>query len=62
VRNKDSVRWPRQTEFRKAPGLIWKTEKWLEPNELGPPQLDSARTVPIGTRTNGSGNRVSVKR
>ncbi len=32
-----------------------------EPEELGPPQLDSARTVP-GTRTEGSGNRVSVKR
>jgi hypothetical protein len=33
-----------------------------EPKELGPPQLDSARSVPIGTRTEGSGNRVSVKR
>ena len=32
-----------------------------EPKELGPPQLDSARTVP-GARTEGSGNRVSVKR
>ncbi len=32
-----------------------------EPKELGPPQLDSARSVP-GTRTEGSGNRVSVKR
>jgi hypothetical protein len=32
-----------------------------EPKELGPPQLDSARLVP-GTRTEGSGNRVSVKR
>ncbi len=33
-----------------------------EPKELGPPQLDSARSVPIGARTEGSGNRVSVKR
>jgi len=33
-----------------------------EPKELGPPQLDSARSVPIGARTDGSGNRVSVKR
>ena len=33
-----------------------------EPKELGPPQLDPARSVPIGTRTDGSGNRVSVKR
>lgn len=33
-----------------------------EPKELGPPQLDSARSVPIGTRTDGTGNRVSVKR
>jgi len=32
-----------------------------EPKELGPPQLDSARSVP-GARTEGSGNRVSVKR
>ena len=32
-----------------------------EPKELGPPQLDSAKSVP-GTRTEGSGNRVSVKR
>ncbi len=28
----------------------------------GPPQLDSAKSVPIGARTNGTGNRVSVKR
>jgi hypothetical protein len=33
-----------------------------EPKDLGPPQLDSVRSVPIGTRTDGSGNRVSVKR
>ena len=33
-----------------------------EPKELGPPQLDSVRSVPIGARTNGTGNRVSVKR
>jgi hypothetical protein len=33
-----------------------------EPKELGPPQLDPARSVPNGTRTEGSGNRVSVKR
>jgi hypothetical protein len=33
-----------------------------EPKELGPPQLDSARSVPIGARTDGTGNRVSVKR
>jgi hypothetical protein len=33
-----------------------------EPKELGPPQLDSAKPVPIGTRTEGSGNRVSVER
>ena len=33
-----------------------------EPKELGPPQLDSARSVPNGARTEGSGNRVSVKR
>ena len=38
------------------------TESWEEPKELGPPQLDSARSVPIGTRTEGLGNRVSVKR
>lgn len=34
----------------------------MEPKDLGPPQLDSVRPVPIGTRTEGSGNRVSVKR
>ena len=33
-----------------------------EPKDLGPPQLDSARSVPYGARTEGSGNRVSVKR
>jgi hypothetical protein len=33
-----------------------------EPKELGPPQLDSVRSVPIGARTEGTGNRVSVKR
>jgi hypothetical protein len=33
-----------------------------EPKELGPPQLDPARSVPNGARTEGSGNRVSVKR
>lgn len=33
-----------------------------EPKDLGPPQLDSVRSVPIGTRTEGSGNRVSVNR
>ena len=33
-----------------------------EPKELGPPQLDSAKSVPHGARTEGSGNRVSVKR
>ena len=33
-----------------------------EPKELWPPQLDSVRSVPIGARTNGTGNRVSVKR
>ena len=33
-----------------------------EPKELGPPQLDSAKSVPIGARTDGTGNRVSVKR
>ena len=33
-----------------------------EPKDLGPPQLASVRTVPIGTRTDGTGNRVSVKR
>jgi hypothetical protein len=33
-----------------------------EPKELGPPQLDSARSVPNGARTDGTGNRVSVKR
>jgi hypothetical protein len=33
-----------------------------EPKELGPPQLDPARSTPFGTRTEGSGNRVSVKR
>jgi hypothetical protein len=34
----------------------------VEPKDLGPPQLDPARSVPIGTRTEGSGNRVSVNR
>jgi hypothetical protein len=33
-----------------------------EPEELRPPQLDSASSVSIGARTDGSGNRVSVKR
>lgn len=32
------------------------------PKELMPPQLASARSVPTGTRTEGSGDRVSVKR
>ncbi len=31
-----------------------------EPNELWPPQLDAATSVPIGVTTEGTGNRVSV--
>ena len=31
-----------------------------EPKELWPPQLDSAKSVPYDTRTEGSGNRASV--
>ena len=43
-------------------GEVWQRSRGEEPKDLGPPQLDPARSVPIGARTEGSGNRVSVKR
>ena len=43
-------------------GVRGQRSSGVEPEELGPPQLDPARSVPIGARTEGSGNRVSVKR
>ena len=53
------VAFGRTSVRRETPGRQGSRGK--EPKELGPPQLDSARSVP-GARTEGSGNRVSVKR
>jgi hypothetical protein len=53
----------RDDRARSAPsGAGWAGSCGEEPKELGPPQLDSVRSVLIGTRTEGSGDRVSVKR
>jgi hypothetical protein len=52
----------RRSGSQQLSGWSGQRSRGEEPKELGPPQLDSARSVPIGTRTEGSGNRVSVKR
>ena len=47
-------------ETESARFAVSETGCGTEPTDLGSPQLASERAVPLGTRTVGSGNRVSV--